>query len=372
MKNYKVVTMCVFVASLGYWGSAPNIQAAGAPSTSSDTQGSYQLQNDYDSLVEQLKQLEIALQKNEESYNVMESKISKLRNDYSKSKVQAEHDREFINDNKNRASYIKDHNAFIRYFDYLFHTSDDSFLNRIPKGFSQIKSDNELIKKYNSIQKQLSQKQKFIKQTKTSLKELEMELQGNQEVIDEQKGTQQSLTQELQEKEQELKNANVQTKPLNPDKKNDPSIGDFDSGYLKAIEMPIHSGSFTFPTVGNIIAGVGYGGVWDKGITISNSSKSVIPVIAVADGVVIKSLFSTTDGNVIQIQHSIDSNQFETVYSHLNTRMVKVGDHVAKGDYLGTMGSTGNAEQKQLYFEILQQKGDTLEPINPLLYIPAN
>lgn len=83
-----------------------------------------------------------------------------------------------------------------------------------------------------------------------------------------------------------------------------------------------------------------------KGIDIAGRLNS--PIIAVEDGVVGKSYYSDTYGNVIFIKHP---NNFVTVYAHLNNRLVNEGQAIKQGDKIGTMGRTGESTGVHLHFE---------------------
>ncbi|MEH7176720.1 peptidoglycan DD-metalloendopeptidase family protein [Neobacillus vireti] len=83
-----------------------------------------------------------------------------------------------------------------------------------------------------------------------------------------------------------------------------------------------------------------------KGIDIAGSLNT--PIVAVEDGVVGKSYYSKTYGNVIFIEHP---NNFVTVYAHLNNRLVNEGQDIKQGDRIGTMGRTGQSTGVHLHFE---------------------
>ena len=66
-------------------------------------------------------------------------------------------------------------------------------------------------------------------------------------------------------------------------------------------------------------------------------------------------------GNHILINHGYG---YQTLYGHLNTMDVKVGQTVKKGEVIGTVGTTGTSTAPHLHYEV-HFKG---QPINPIHY----
>ncbi|UAB82516.1 peptidoglycan DD-metalloendopeptidase family protein [Marixanthomonas sp. SCSIO 43207] len=63
------------------------------------------------------------------------------------------------------------------------------------------------------------------------------------------------------------------------------------------------------------------------------------PILATADGTVIKSEYRGGNGNYVKIRHN---STYDTQYLHMRNRNVKVGDFVRQGDVIGWIGMTGN------------------------------
>ncbi|HYT12166.1 MAG TPA: peptidoglycan DD-metalloendopeptidase family protein [Candidatus Nitrosopolaris sp.] len=88
------------------------------------------------------------------------------------------------------------------------------------------------------------------------------------------------------------------------------------------------------------------------------------PVYAADDGVVaLVGSSSSGYGNYVVIAHS---GGLDTLYGHLSTALVKVGQTVTQGQPVGMEGSTGNSTGAHLHFELrINQK-----PVDPAPYLP--
>jgi murein DD-endopeptidase MepM/ murein hydrolase activator NlpD len=118
-------------------------------------------------------------------------------------------------------------------------------------------------------------------------------------------------------------------------------------------------GSFAWPTGGGYISsGMGYRwGKLHKGIDIARPSN---PTIKAADNGVVT--FAGWDsggyGNKVIINHQ---NGFTTLYGHMSSISVRVGQTVTKGQSIGIMGATGDATGVHLHFEVTKN-GTLLNP----------
>lgn len=95
------------------------------------------------------------------------------------------------------------------------------------------------------------------------------------------------------------------------------------------------------------------------------------PIMAVGDGVVIKSEYKSNNGNYVKIKHN---GTYETQYLHMSKRAVKVGERVRQGQTIGYVGSTGLATGPHVCFRFwkngvqvdhLREKFPPSTPINP-------
>ena len=110
------------------------------------------------------------------------------------------------------------------------------------------------------------------------------------------------------------------------------------------------SGQFAWPAVGGYVSSeMGYRwGKMHKGLDIARPSNRTIK--AADNGVVIEAGYSNDGyGNKVIIDHK---NGYQTLYGHLDSVSVHVGQTVQQGAKLGIMGSTGEATGVHLHFEI--------------------
>lgn len=92
------------------------------------------------------------------------------------------------------------------------------------------------------------------------------------------------------------------------------------------------------------------------------------PVFASHQGTVIRAGWDTSGyGNVVVIDHGIiEGVQYQTLYAHLNSIYVAVGQNVSQGESIGQMGSTGNSTGPHVHFEVIANG----MRVNPAQYLP--
>ncbi|AXG71298.1 murein DD-endopeptidase MepM [Kordia sp. SMS9] len=84
------------------------------------------------------------------------------------------------------------------------------------------------------------------------------------------------------------------------------------------------------------------------------------PIIATADGIVLKATVEGNWGNLIIISHD---DGFETWYAHLQGFNTKLGATVQKGDIIGYVGNSGVSTAPHLHYEV-RQHGKRLDPMH--------
>jgi len=90
-------------------------------------------------------------------------------------------------------------------------------------------------------------------------------------------------------------------------------------------------------------------------------------VVAADAGTVIASSYDSGYGHYIVVSHGSNrlGSNVTTLYAHLSSRGVKVGDNVAKGDTIGRVGSTGTSTGPHLHFEV-SINGSRVNPVRYL------
>ncbi len=101
------------------------------------------------------------------------------------------------------------------------------------------------------------------------------------------------------------------------------------------------------------------GGIW-RGIVLRAAEGT--PVKVIAPGKVVYANWLKGFGNMIIVDHG---QQYMSIYAYNQSLLKAVGDDVAAGQTVATVGATGGQVESGLYFEI-RHKG---APVNPLLWL---
>ena len=116
---------------------------------------------------------------------------------------------------------------------------------------------------------------------------------------------------------------------------------------------------FVMPTKGVFTSGFGYRwGVLHGGIDIANSIGT--PIVAAADGVVIDVGPTAGYGAWVKLRHADGT---VTLYGHVNTWTVSIGQRVWAGDQIATIGNRGNSTGPHCHFEVLLNGTDRIDPV---------
>lgn len=88
------------------------------------------------------------------------------------------------------------------------------------------------------------------------------------------------------------------------------------------------------------------------------------PILATADGVVTRSGWEETYGNIIEVTHA---EGFMTRYAHIHIRLAVEGQKVLRGQHIADVGSTGRSTGPHLHYEVFRFG----KVLNPLHVLPA-
>ena len=116
---------------------------------------------------------------------------------------------------------------------------------------------------------------------------------------------------------------------------------------------------YVMPTKGIFTSNFGYRwGVLHAGIDLANSIGT--PILAVSDGVVIDAGPTAGYGMWVKLRHPDGT---VTLYGHVNSVLVSVGQSVMAGDQIATMGNRGNSTGPHLHFEVLLGGSERIDPV---------
>lgn len=118
----------------------------------------------------------------------------------------------------------------------------------------------------------------------------------------------------------------------------------------------------------NSLATAGFGaksnsGIWNStgGVHKGQDYEMPVgsPVVAALSGTVSSTNPGSEYGNGVVIDHG---NGLQTVYGHLSSKNVNIGDLVSTGQRIGRSGATGNVTGPHLHFEVRQGKNNPVDP----------
>lgn len=104
-------------------------------------------------------------------------------------------------------------------------------------------------------------------------------------------------------------------------------------------------------------------GAWTMHYGMDISTNIGNPIMATADGIVIKVQTDKYLGKNVTISHG---NGFTTVYGHMSQFAVKPGQKVKRRDVIGYIGQTGKAAGPHVHYEVWRD-GKRLNPYNYIL-----
>ncbi len=103
------------------------------------------------------------------------------------------------------------------------------------------------------------------------------------------------------------------------------------------------------------------GSLWSSGshTGLDFAAPTGSPVRSIASGVVLSTEYDGAYGNKTVVRLTDGT---EVWYCHQDSQAVAPGEHVARGQVIGTLGSTGNVTGPHLHLEIRPGGGDPVDP----------
>lgn len=122
----------------------------------------------------------------------------------------------------------------------------------------------------------------------------------------------------------------------------------------------IGTGTFVWPTTVRQLSGYDYNPPLHPGIDIAGAEGNSL--FAVDGGVVVYAGWSNTGyGNLLVIDHGTG---WQSAYAHMNSVAVTCGQNLSQGEFVGTLGNTGNSTGPHLHFELLSFTFGKVNPWN--------
>ena len=143
------------------------------------------------------------------------------------------------------------------------------------------------------------------------------------------------------------------------------------SWYISNQRSLYHATPNMWPTEGSITSLFGYRfdplrggsgetGEFHAGVDIANNPDTLI--YATADGTARHTGWSQGYGQMVLIDHGYGVT---TLYGHTSKALVKVGDHIARGQVIAYMGTTGRSTGAHLHYEVWRHG----KPVDPMRFL---
>ena len=259
----------------------------------------------------------------------------------------------------------------ISYWAVLFRAeSFTDMLSRLDAINELMDSDQAVIDRLQALQEEIRTKQAALEEQKTGVEAAKTELLQKKSELEDQRAEAIALVKEIDDNQAEYQatvdqikadERRIEQQVKEMQKKLEEEMAaqgkDYNTnpgGYI----WPVDSRYIT-STVGGRASPGGIGSTNHKGTDIGRVGYTS-PVYASKAGTVIISQKSSSYGNYIVISHGSGNT---TLYAHLSSRKVSVGDVVQQGQVIGITGSTGHSTGPHLHFEITEN-GVRINPLN--------
>ena len=251
------------------------------------------------------------------------------------------------------------------FLDVLLNSSDfTSFISNYYYISKIAKSDNELLEEIENkkieienSKNELEKKQAEYKEAKASIEQVNQSLKSDKAkkdtYVSQLSSEQKNLQKQIDEYDSEIRKLEAQARQASLNSgKNSTFVGG-------TMLWPCPSSRYISSYFGSRNTGIAGASTNHRGIDIGANSGAAI--VAVLDGTVITSAYSSVRGNYLMIDHG---GGIISLYQHGKdgTKTVSVGDKVTKGQTIMGVGKTGVASGNHLHFEVWQNG----VPQNPL------
>ncbi len=257
----------------------------------------------------------------------------------------------------------------ISYWSVLFNAASfTDLLSRMDFVNEIMESDQRVIDDLKDLQNEISAKQDDLKDQKSKSESAKADLVARKSELDTQQKATISLMEQIGENESDYKSA-LSEIAKEEDATND-KIAQLAKELAKQSGGKATYGGYIWPeTVSKRISSPfghrtspgGIGSTNHQGVDICGVGYAT-QVLAAKAGTVIISQYSSSYGNYVVINHDGGNT---TLYAHLSSRKVDVGDTVSQGQVIGITGCTGHATGPHLHFGITED-GEWVDPLKYL------
>ena len=259
----------------------------------------------------------------------------------------------------------------VDYWSVLFRASSFSdLLGRLDAVNEVMEYDQRVIDELKALQEEITAKQAALEDSKAQSEAAKADLVSKKKELDAQRQQAIALIQEIEANEDEyestLKELDAEEERIQAEiVKKSRELAAQQASQGKPAQTS--SGGYIWPvdsryitsTVGGRSSPGGVGSTNHKGTDIGRVGYTS-SVYASKAGTVIVSQYSNSYGNYVVVSHGSGNT---TLYAHMSSRKVEVGQYVNQGDVLGITGSTGHSTGPHLHFEVTEN-GVRINPLS--------
>ena len=353
------------------------------------TQELNKLQKSEQSLKQQIEQLDVKIGETIDNVHSKEEDVKKTENEVKELKKEISVLEEKIQKRdeviKNRLIALQENGGSISFMSVILGANSiGDFLMRMSAVNTLVKADQDIMGQQQSDQQELKETKVQVEKKLAQIEDSLQQLKILQSTLESQQSEKNEALEELEKQSKEVRekilSLEEQEKVLAAQKKAaERELAAWKAAQAAAGESTspgayptVTSGDFMRPAVGPVTSEFGSRwGTTHYGIDIGSGGQLGKPIVASAEGTVISSYLSPSYGNVVFISHNIRGRVYTTVYAHMQSRGVSEGQRVSKGQYIGTMGSTGYSTGVHLHFEIHEGlwNNSKSNAVNPRKYV---